>query len=46
MKKTPSKYEGLGAAMTAKLVIGFLVILAIRTVNSLDHCVEVLMSSK
>ena len=47
---TPSKYEGLGSAMAAKLMIGFWfgirVILAIRIVDNLNHCVEVLMSSK
>ena len=47
---TPSKNEGLGAAMAAKLVIGFWfgigVILAVRMVDSLDNCIEVLMSNK
>ena len=47
---TSSKYEGLGSAMAAKLMIGFWfgigVILAIRMVNSLDHCVEALISRK
>ena len=41
---TPSKYEGLGSAMTAELMIGFWfgieVILAIRMVKSLDYCIE------
>ena len=50
MKKTLSKYEGLQAAMAAKLMIGFWfgigVILAIRIVDNLGHCAEVLMSSK
>ena len=39
----PSKYEGLRANMAAKLMIGFWfrngVILAVRIVNNLDHCV-------
>ena len=43
---TRSKYEGLGAATAAELVIGFWfgigVILAVRTVNSLDYCVKAL----
>ena len=47
---TPSKYEGFGSAMAAELVIGFWfgigVILAIRMVNSLDCCVEALISRK
>ena len=47
---TPSKYEGLGAAMAAELMIGCLfgigVILAITIVDSLDYCVEALMSSR
>ena len=50
MKKTPSKYEGLGVAMAAELMTGFWfgigVILTVRIVNNLDHCVEGLMSSK
>ena len=49
-KETPSKYEDLGAVMAAKLMIGFWfgirVILAVRMVNNLDHCVEALMISK
>ena len=49
-RTTPSKYEGLGTAMAAELMIGFWfgtgVILAVRTVNSLGHCVEVLTSYK
>ena len=47
---TPSKYEGLGFAMAAELMIrcwfGIGVILAIRMVNSLDYCVEALISRK
>ena len=50
MKKTSNKYEGLGSAMAAELLIGFWfgieVILAVRIVDNLDHCVEALMSSK
>ena len=42
------KYEGLGAAMAAEIIIGFWfgigVILAVRMVDSLDYCVEELMS--
>ena len=47
---TPCKYEDLGAAMAAELMIGFWfgigVILAIRIVDSLDYCIEALMSNK
>ena len=47
---TPSKYEGLGAAMAAELMIGFWfgigVILAVKMVNSLDYCIEELISRK
>ena len=49
-KATLSKYEGLGAAIAAELMIGFWfgirVILAIRMVYSLDYCVEELMSRR
>ena len=49
METTPSKYEGLGAAMAADLIISFWFgvgfILAVRIVNSLDYCVKALMSS-
>ena len=49
-KRTPSKYKGLGPAMAAELMIRFWfgtgVILAIRIVDSLDYCIEVLMSNK
>ena len=47
---TPSKYEDLGAVMAAELDIHFWfgigVILAIRMVNSLDYCIEELISRK
>ena len=47
---TPSKYEGIESAMVAELMVGFRfgtgVIFAIRMVNSLDYCVEKLMSIK
>ena len=47
---TPSKYKGLGSTAAAKLTTGFWfgigVILAVRIVRNLDHCVETLMSSK
>ena len=55
---TPNKYEGLGSAgqrpsfatMTAELSIGSWfgtgAILAIRMVNSLDYCIEELISRK
>ena len=47
---TPSKYEGLGSAMAAKLMIGFWFgigfVSAIRMVNNLDYCVEALISRK
>ena len=43
-QKTSSKYEGLGAAMAAELMLGFWfgigVILAVKMVNSLDYCIE------
>ena len=47
---TPSKYEDLGSVMAAELMIGFWfeigVILAIRMANSLDYCIEALISRK
>ena len=47
---TLSKYEGLGAAMAAELMIGFWlgigVILAVKTVQSLEYCIEELISRK
>ena len=47
---TSSKYEGLAAAMAAELMIGFWygfgVILAIKTVQSLEYCIEELISRK
>ena len=47
---TPSKYEGLGAAMAAELMIGLWfgieIILVVRMVDNLDHRVEALMSSR
>ena len=47
---TPSKYEGLGSAMAAELVIGFWfgteVILAVKMVNKLDYCIEEIISRK
>ena len=43
-------YEGLAAAMAAELVIGFWfgieTILAIKTVQSLEYCIEELISRK
>ena len=46
---TPSKYAGLGAVMTAELMIGFWfgigVIFAVGVVDSLNYCIGVLMSS-
>ena len=46
---TPSKYTGLGAAMAAEPMIGFLfgigVILAVGVVDSLNYCIGALMSS-
>ena len=45
-----SKYAGLGAAITAELMIGFLfsvgVILAIGVVDGLSHFIGTLMSNK
>ena len=47
---TLTKYEGLRSAMVAELTISFWfgigVILAVKMVNSLDYCVEVLMRRK
>ena len=47
---TPSKYEGLKAAMAAELMVGFWfgigVILAAKMVHSLEYCVEALISRK
>ena len=47
---TPCKYEGIGSAMAAELMIGFWfgigVILASMMVASLDYYTEELMSSK
>ena len=47
---TLSKYEGLGAAMAAELMIGFWfgigVILAVKMVHSLEYCIEELISRK
>ena len=44
----PGPYEGLGAAMAAELMIGFWfgigAILAIKTVQSLEYCIEELTS--
>ena len=46
---TPNKYEDIGSAMAAELMIGFWfrigVILAIEMVNSLDYHIEELISS-
>ena len=43
-----SKYEGLGAAMAAELMIGFWfgigVILAVKTVSSPEYCIEEFIS--
>ena len=48
--KKPNKYEGLGAAMAAELMIGFWfgigAILAVKMVNGLDYCIEELISRK
>ena len=48
--KTLSKSEGLGAAMAAELMIGFWfgigAILAVKMMNSLDYCIEELISRK
>ena len=47
---TLSKYKGLGSAMTVELMIGFWFriefILAVKMVNSLDYCIEELISRK
>ena len=47
---TLSKFEGLGAAMAAELMIGFWfgigVILAAKMVHSLEYCIEELISRK
>ena len=48
--KKPSKYEGLGAAMAAELMIGFWfgigAILAAKMVYRLEYCIEKLISRK
>ena len=48
--RAPGAYEGLGAAMAAELMIGFWfgigVILAVKTVQSLEYCIEELISRK
>ena len=45
---TPSKDAGLGSAMVAELMIGFWfgigAILAVKMMNSLDYCIEELIS--
>ena len=42
--KKPSKYEGLGAAMAADIMVGFWfgigVILAVKMVNSLEELIS------
>ena len=47
---TLSKYEGLGAAMAAEIMIGFWfgigVILAAEMVYSLEYCIDELISQK
>ena len=47
---TLSKYEGLAAAMAVELMIGFWfgigVILAVKMVQSLEYCIEELISRK
>ena len=46
----PSKYAGLGAAITAELMIGFWfgigVTLAVKTMRSLEYCIGEFISSK
>ena len=45
---TLSKYEGLGAAMAAEIMIGFWfgigVVLAAKMVHHLEYCIEELIS--
>ena len=47
---TSSKYESLGAAVAAELMIGFWfgigVILAAKMVHSLEYCIEEFISRK
>ena len=47
---TSRKYEGLAAAMAAELMIGFWfgieVILAVKTIQSLEYCIEELINRK
>ena len=47
---TSSKYAGLGAAMAAELMIGYWfgigAILSIKIVQSLEYCIEELISRK
>ena len=49
-QSTSSKYAGLGAALAAELMIGFWfgigVILAVKTVQSLECCIEELIGRK
>ena len=48
--KKLSKYKGLKAAMAAELMIGFWfgigVVLAVKMVQSLEYCIEELISRK
>ena len=48
--KKPRKYEGLGAAMDAELMVGFWfgigAILAAKMVYSLEYCIEELISRR
>ena len=49
-KEKLSRYEGLGAAISAELMIGFWfgtgAILAVKMVNSLEYCIEEIISRK
>ena len=50
MTEKPSKYEGLGPAMVAELMIGLWfgigAILAAKMVYSVEYCIEELMNRK
>ena len=48
--QVPGAYEGIGAAITAELMIDFWfgigVILSVKTVQSLEYCIEELICRK
>ena len=50
LSKSEGGYEGLAAAMAAELMIGFWfgigIILAVKMVQSLEYCIEEIISRK